>query len=262
MDIGRRELSAGDIASGAVQAWFANFAPVFLISLLFTVPIYIVNGIAVSGLPETVDDIDDLEVGALLARTFGSTAVSYFLSLFLAAALAYAFIRIFRGEEIVPGDAGRAVLENIGALLIFSIITSLLIAIGFVLLIVPGVALVIAFSLGAPAIMNERIGGTSAISRCFRLISGNWGVALVVVLIGLLVSIVVGAIFGGLTSSGGFSTFDFSDFNAGRALLQILASALVAPLIPALATALYFEVKGRNEGFPSIVEPTEEMPGF
>jgi hypothetical protein len=44
----------------------------------------------------------------------------------------------------------------------------------------------------------------------------------------------------------------FQDFDIARTLVQIAASALVAPLIPGLATALYLQLKGRRDGFPSI----------
>ena len=134
----------------------------------------------------------------------------------------------------------------------FAVISSILTAIGFLLLVIPGVAALIAFSLGAPAIVNEQQSGTGAISRCFNLISGNWGVALGVVLIGLIVNIVAAFAVGGISAPASFSNPDFSDFNVIRTVVQIAASALLAPLIPALATALYLETKGRAEGFPSL----------
>jgi hypothetical protein len=252
MDIGQKELSAGDIASNMFRAWFDNFAPIFIVSVIFTVPIFIVNAVVVAGLPDAIEDADDFDFGNFFARTLGSSLVSVALSVVLTAALVYTFIKVYRGEAVTPGDAGRAVLDNIGPILIFAILSSILTAIGFVLLIIPGIMAVIAFSLGAPAILNEKTGGADAISRSFNLISGNWGVAIGVVLIGLVINVIVSLIVGGIAVSGSLSYPDFSDFNAFRALVQIAASALIAPIVPGLATALYFETKGRNEGFPSI----------
>lgn len=224
----------------------------FIVSLLFTVPIFILNAIILAGLPDAAEDLEDLEIGSFLARSLGGSIVSIVLSVFLTVALTHAFIRIYRGEQVVPGEAAQAVLDNIGPILVFAVLTAILTAIGFLLLIIPGIIALIAFSLGAPAILNEHQSGTGAISRCFNLIAGNWGVVLGVVLIGLVINIVASLVVGGIAVSGALTYPDFSDFSLIRAIIQVAASALLAPVVPALATALYTEVKGRNEGFPSL----------
>ena len=71
-------------------------------------------------------------------------------------------------------------------------------------------------------------------------------------LIGLLINIVASLVVGGIAAPGALSYPTFSDFSLIRSLIQMAASALVAPIVPGLATALYFELKGRDEGFPSI----------
>jgi hypothetical protein len=143
------------------------------------------------------------------------------------------------------------VLSDIGPIIVFAVIAAILTAIGFIFLLIPGLVAIIVFSLGVPAILDERISGTSAISRCFQLVSGNWGVTLGVVLIGLAINIFASLLVGGIAAPGALSYPDFSNFGLSRSLVQITASALIAPLVPGLATALYFELKGRNEGFPS-----------
>lgn len=251
MDIGKHQLSAGDIVSNMFRGWFDNFGPVFVVSALFTVPIFIVNAIVVAGLPDAADNIDDFELGPFLTRSLGGSFISVVLSLLLTAALSYTFLKIYRGEVVTPNEAADAVLSNIVAIIIFAVIAAVLTAIGFVLLIIPGFLAIIVFSLGPPAILNERISGTAAISRSIQLISRNWGTAIGVVLIGFLINIGASVVLGGIAVPGALSYPDFSDFNVMRSLIQITASALVAPLIPGLATALYFEFRGRNEGFPT-----------
>ena len=254
MEIGRRTLQAADIASNAFQAWFANFAQVFIIALMFTVPIFIVDAAVQTSLPEVDDDLTNIDLGDALFTSLVGGFVTVLLGTFLSAALVYAFIKIYRGETVIPGESLSAVLDHIGAILVFAIITAIATAIGFILLIVPGILAIVVFSLGLPSILNERRGGGDAVSRCFTLISGNWGVALGVVAIGFVVTIVGSLILGGISGPGTLTSPSFSDFSVLRTLIQIAASALLAPLIPALATALYFELKGRNDGFPSIEE--------
>lgn len=252
MEIGRRDLTAGDIVAGTFRAWFARFGEIFAISLLFTIPIFIVNAIVATGLPEAPEDIEDLELGDFLIRSLVGTTVSLVLGFLLTAALAYAFLKAFSGEVTTPAEALANVLSRFGAVFVFSLIAGVLTAIGFLLLIVPGLAAIVVFSLGIPAILYERIGGTAAISRCWTLISGNWGVAIGVVVIGFLINFAVALVVGGIASPGAVSSPTFEDFDIAQTLVQIVASALVAPLIPGLATALYLQLKGRQDGFPSI----------
>jgi hypothetical protein len=251
MDIGKHQLSAGDIVSNTFRGWFDNFGPVFVVSALFTVPIFIVNAIVVAGLPDLPEDIDDFELGPFLARSLGGNFITIVLGLLLTAALSYTFLRIYRGEAVNPQETANAVRDNIVAIVVFAVIAAVLTAIGFILLIIPGVLAIIVFSLGPPAILNERINGISAISRSIQLMSGNWGTALGVVLVGFLINIGASVVLGGIAVPGALAYPSFSDFSAIRALVQITASAVVAPVIPGLATALYFEFRGRNEGFPT-----------
>jgi hypothetical protein len=146
----------------------------------------------------------------------------------------------------------QAVISNLGPIVVFALIAAVLTAVGFILLIVPGILAIIALSMGTPAILNENIRGGAAAGRSFQLISGNWGVAFGVVAIGFVINIIVSLAVGGIAAPGALSFPDFSNFGLLQSLVQMAASALIAPVVPALATALYFELKGRQEGFPSI----------
>ncbi len=260
MDIGKRELTAGDIVAGTFQAWFTHFGQVFVISLLFTIPIFIVNAFALTGLPEMPEDIDELEMGEFLVRSLAGTTISLALGFLLTAALAFAFLKTFRNESVTPAEAVLEVVSRFGAILVFALIAAVLTAVGFLILILPGLVAIVVFSLGIPAILNERIRGTDAISRCWTLISGNWGVAIGVVLIGFLINFAVTMFVGGIVSPGAIRNPTFEDFDIARTMVQIVASALVAPLIPGLATALYLELKGRRDGFPAFEETGPYQP--
>ena len=252
MNIGQNQLAVGDIVSSTFQRWFDNFGQVFVISFMFTVPIFIVNAFILAGLPDVPDNVDDFDFGNFIARSLGGTIVSVLLSIVLTAALSYTFIKLFRGESVHPADALQAVISNLGPIVIFALIAAVLTAVGFILLVIPGLLAIIALSMGTPAILNEHIRGGSAAARSFQLISGNWGVAFGVVAIGFVINILVSLAVGGIAAPGALSFPDFGNFGLPQSLVQMAASALIAPVVPALATALYFELKGRQEGFPSL----------
>jgi Uncharacterised protein family (UPF0259) len=120
-------------------------------------------------------------------------------------------------------------------LLAVSVLFGIGVGIGFVLLIVPGLVLMVIWSVVAPVMVLERPGVFAAFGRSRELVRGNgWNVfavlALVIVAV-LVVSIVVGIASSPLGS-------------LGRALVQWAVNAAAAPLTALSASVLYFELTG------------------
>jgi hypothetical protein len=109
------------------------------------------------------------------------------------------------------------------------------IAIGFVLLIVPGLFLLTIWSVAAPVIVIERAGVFSALGRSRRLVRGNgwpvFGVIMLVFLINVAVNIVAALIGAPLG-------------DAGRSIVDWIASTLTAPIVALTASVLYFALAG------------------
>lgn len=122
------------------------------------------------------------------------------------------------------------VLPLIGA----GILAGLGIAVGFLLLIVPGLFLITIWAVIAPVIVLERSGALSAFGRSRGLVRGNgWSVFAVIVLF-FLILLVIGFLFGALGAAAG---------GAGRAILDFVASVLTAPLVALAASVLYFQLR-------------------
>jgi hypothetical protein len=94
------------------------------------------------------------------------------------------------------GAAYRAAWNKFGPFLWTSILGGIIIAIGFVLLIVPGVIIAVWFSVAGFIVMNEGKNGWSALAASKAYVAGRWGKVfvylLVLVVIGVLLSIVAG----------------------------------------------------------------------
>jgi uncharacterized membrane protein len=130
--------------------------------------------------------------------------------------------------------------HSIGALISsveVSILFGLALAIGFILLIIPGLILMVIWSVVAPVTVLERPGPFAAFGRSRELVRGNgWQVFGVIVLVFLAVVVIsVGA--GLIASSLG---------SLGRALVQWAVNAALAPVTALSASVLYFELLGRR----------------
>jgi hypothetical protein len=141
-----------------------------------------------------------------------------------------------RRDTSVPDLLG-SVSQVFWPLLAVSILFGLGVAVGFVLLIIPGLYLLVIWSVVAPVTVLERPGVFDAFRRSCHLVRGNgWAVFGVIVIVFLAVA--VASIAVGIAASGLGA--------AGRALVQWAVNALLAPVSALSASVIYFALRGRN----------------
>lgn len=132
------------------------------------------------------------------------------------------------------GDLVRSVEPVLLPLMGVSVLYAIGVAIGFLLLIIPGLILLVIWSVVAPVTVLERPGVFAAFGRSRQLVAGNgWAVFGVIVLVGLaviIVSLAAGAIAQSLGSVGG-------------AVIQWAVTAAVAPVSALSASVLYFALR-------------------
>jgi hypothetical protein len=110
------------------------------------------------------------------------------------------------------------------------------IAIGLILLIVPGLFLITIWAVIVPAIVIDRTGALGAFGRSRQLVKDNgWRVFGVIVVLFLL-QVIVRAILGGIADAA-------TDSFVGYALADLVVSVLVLPLAAIAATVLYVELR-------------------
>jgi hypothetical protein len=137
------------------------------------------------------------------------------------------------------GELLRSVSPVFWQLLGVSILFGIGVAIGFVLLIVPGLILLTIWSVVAPVTVLERPGVFAAFGRSRELVRGNgWNVFAVIVLVFLAVMVI--SIAAGLAST--------SLGSVGRAAVQWIVNAALAPATALSASVLYFELRGGRGG--------------
>lgn len=161
-------------------------------------------------------------------------------------------VRDGRRDQSV-GDLFSAAAPAIVALAVFGILFAIGVGIGFVLLVVPGLILITFWSLGAPAIVVERIGPLAAFGRSWRLVRGAawsvFGTLLVVLLIVIAIGVVLGAI-----------ATPIGDGEAATVVASIVSAAITAPIFSIAVSVLYFEL--REPQAPPVVgtTPATEAP--
>jgi hypothetical protein len=129
------------------------------------------------------------------------------------------------------GQLIRSVEPVLLPLMGVSVLYAIGVAIGFVFLIIPGLILLVIWSVVAPVTVLERPGVLAAFARSRQLVYGNgWNVFAVIMLVGLaviVVSLAAGLVAASLGSVGG-------------ALVEWAVTAAVAPVSALSASVLYF----------------------
>lgn len=161
--------------------------------------------------------------------------------------------RDFTVSELLSAAAG-AVLRLIGN----GILKAIAVAIGFVLLIVPGLILLTIWAVTAPAIVVERAGALEAFGRSRELVRGNGWPVFGVILVAFLITFAIQAILGIL----GEATSE----DAGRIVAQVIGAIITAPISALVASVLFFDLGGGlaepEAGADENAEPTSfEPPG-
>lgn len=221
--------SAGEIVDTGFRLYRRHFLTFVEVGLLLMVPAAFLD---VFGSPL---------IGSLAATLAHMLAIG---------AMVYLASQAFLGEPVSLGLAlktgGRAILP----LLIWGVLYSLGLMVGFMLLIVPGILLVIRWFAWIPVVVIER--RWDPFGRCATLAKGAGGrIALVSLLCYLIAALPVIALHVGaimLSEETGASAFDVIEAPWMTFATSALG-ALTLPFSNCVLTVLYYDQRVRREGF-------------
>jgi hypothetical protein len=229
--------SVGGVIKRTFSTFFANIVPFGILALILYLPTLFYSFVA----------IDQLETAAAPGDPTGQIIVgliSFVLTYILIGALVYGTVQHLNGQRPSLGAILSRGMSTIGPVIVIAILLSLVVGIGFVLLIVPGIFLAVAYAVVIPAAVVERPGIKGAFSRSWDLTKGyRWsvlGLLLVMVVIVLIISFAIGAV-GGVVA---FSTGDFTLL----IVLDYLISALSGVLMSVMIAVLYHDLRVAKEG--------------
>ncbi|HHI78625.1 MAG TPA: hypothetical protein ENK02_01450 [Planctomycetes bacterium] len=236
MSIPLKKRSVGELLSLTFQLGFQNFAKLFLIALLFQVP----NLLVQLGFP-TLEREGDKTIASLGA------VVVLLLSLILGplqqASMMQVVADAFTSAKTSLGRCLMIGLKRFLPLLAFSMLNTLLIAIGFVLFFVPGIFFFTVFAVGAPALVVEGLGPIAAFKRSAELTRGfRWQVLAFLIVLVLIIGFISGS-FGIISAILSPSSLGTPAFIIVQWAVSVFSSVffLAGPVV------LYFQLRIEKE---------------
>jgi hypothetical protein len=166
-------------------------------------------------------------------------------------ALTRSVAETYLGHDMSVGQAYKHVLPKFLTLILASILVSLCVGFGFVLLVVPGIIFGLWFALTTPAIIMEDLKAMPGMSRSRALVKGNLGKVLMV---GFLVFVLMLVITLPFQFAGTLLTKMVPQDNQTISLLIInlfetIGQLITTPVGAIASILLYYDLRIRKEGF-------------
>lgn len=260
-DVGTPRFEIGRVISGTFDVLRRNLVTFGVLSLVLVgLPSLLVGYARLHAEQATLQGartvLFSVSPGAVTASGLGGLA-TLIMTMILQGALMHATVQDLNSQPQSVGQSLATGLRNFLPLIGLTILLVIAIAVGFVFLIVPGVMMICAWCVAAPALVAENSGVFGAFSRSGDLTRGHrwqiFGMLLLVLVAEWILSLVFGGLMGVSMLGGGLDPAEV----VARALnpIVLVLSAIRATLgamIGATAVAvLYVELRRAREGEPT-----------
>ena len=155
-------------------------APLILIALIIGIVNIIGFGIRFT--------TDSLFLGAILVAAF------YIIGQILTIGIINASLMVTRGETPELGKAFST--EHLGQFIVGSILYGIIVAVGLILCIIPGIIAAILLAFYGFYILDQGMSGTEALSASYNLVKDNFGRVFLVLLVAFIINAIGAALCG------------------------------------------------------------------
>jgi hypothetical protein len=241
----------GDLLSTAFEVYRANAAKLIQIVAIVVIPLTFIQALLLatalkqSEAAVTINQATGevtITNGGGLGRSLLILALTWFISIaiqqLLTGALTVGGAGSLVGRAVDVGGSYRYALSRLGGLLILAFLIALVVGLGFILLIIPGVIFAVFLSMAVPAFIVERKTATDSMSRSWGLVSGSWWHVLGVIVVAALIAGVINGILGAI----GGNTFVL------RWIFSTIGQLITAPFVALVSVLLYVDLRVRREG--------------
>ena len=241
----------GEILSTAFELYQKNAAQLIQIVALVVVPLTLVQAYLVTeaiGDAESSLTVNELTgevtvnsgggLGRAILLGIVAGLIGAIISQLLTGALTRGAAGALTGRPVDVGASYRYAFSRLGGLIGLAILIAIVVSVGFVLLIIPGVIFLVFLSMAVPAFVIERRGVIDSMSRSWNLVSGSFWHVLGAIIVAYILIYIVSSILGAI---GGDSFF-------GTWIMSAIAQIITAPFFALVSVVLYVDLRSRREG--------------
>ncbi len=222
--------------------FFIPFLAVAIVTGILSSLVYNFTATAVANIPEPGASLEAIQTWfwsfavAVLAMTLILAITSWIMDTVVNGICVKCAADFMEKGKASLAEAFTFVICKLVPLLVAALITGILIGLGALAFIIPGIILSIMFSLVVPTIMVEDVGALESLSRSRKLVSYRWlktFALLLIVYLAMIFASFIGSLVG--QPLGAFST-----------LVGSIAAAFVQPVIPISLTVYYYAMVAKE----------------
>ena len=264
---GLRPLRVGETLDVAIKLYRSNFGALVRIVALVTTPAQIllvllqaslpdgvesttgVSGFDEFGNPQPIDpDVDGGKLAAFLLGVMVILVITFISSEIATAASFRSIGAAYLGEQQPWQLSLRYAARRWRSIIWLTVAKNFVLLCGFIACIIPGVYFYAAYAVTTPVLMLEGLRGRKALGRSRALVKDRWKPVAGVLLVATLLTQIVSSAVSGLAAGVLFANNEVANAVA-TAIGNIAAAALTVPVLAAVITVLYIDLRVRKEGF-------------
>lgn len=234
-----RPMTVGEIMSSALRAYTSRFGTLIRLTALFILPVEVVYAIA--SRPSSSGSGVASVLSLMLLVLTGQLA---------SAACLKAVSDSFLGHPASWRSSFEFVSKRIGTVIAVGVLDVVIVGVGFLVFVVPGLYLDVALLVATPALLIEDLSPIQALRRSRELVRGMWfrcfGVYLLAAVFVGIVALIPTIVF--LHASGSAGQVTASHPLADQ-IAQGIASILTTPFMASVVVLLYYDLRIRKDGF-------------
>jgi hypothetical protein len=250
-----RPLGVGEILDVAIKIFWRHKGTLARIVLVVVAPVTVLtNLIQFSAIPDedTINEnTSNADVSLYVTGFVASALLGWIGTTFATAACFKAVGEAYIGEPPSWRSSLRFVFKRLHSVLWLVFLTTLVTGLGLLLCLIPGIYFFVAFSVAMPVMLLEGLRGRRAMGRSRRLISGRWWAAFALLLVGYIITGIVGGVVEGLVTAVTFTDTGNGTFVAFlvTTIGAVGAAVVTTPFQAAYTSVLYFDLRVRKEAF-------------
>jgi hypothetical protein len=253
-----QRLSVGALISASFELYRRQARAAWTVVALIAIPAQVLVWIMIRVSLSSDAFARDGAIYTSSSTAFPTAAIALlgFLSAILAmGALSRLLVEAYTGHRTSWQESLGYASTRLLPLIVLAVVSGVMLLIGFLLFVAPGIFLAVAWCAAVPALMFEPVAPLRSLRRSWDLVRGDWWSTAGALLVGLLIvigiSFLVGALLSAVTST---SSIDFVLTLGG--ISRALAAILAYPFLAALTVVIYVNLRVQKEG----LTPQELVP--
>jgi hypothetical protein len=247
---GAQPLTVGEILAAAFDLYRSQAVALWTIVAIIVIPaqalVVILERIILSGgttfaIDGTIYTSDSTGLLAVII-----IVISFLAVIVAVGALSKCLLDAYTGRPSGWRHSVQFAAERLGPLTWLALLSGVLLTIGFILLVIPGIFLTVSWIVAVPVLMFEGTGGFGALRRSYDLVQGRWWATFGALLLGIICIVGISIVLGLILHSAA-STNHVSVILVVSGISRIIGAIVSYPIVATIAAVVYFDLRARKE---------------